>query len=65
MKISRMHPFTGKTITKELNCTEQEYLAWSHGKLAQNAFKNLNADEREFIISGIDNWDEVFKLPSS
>jgi hypothetical protein len=33
---------------------------YEEGVLLQNAFPNLSADDREFIKTGIDNWDEVF-----
>lgn len=37
--------------------------AWKSGRLIQNALTELNADERELLISGIcpKCWDEMFK----
>ena len=36
--------------------------AWANGALVQNAFPNLDADDREFIVSGItpEEWDATY-----
>jgi len=36
--------------------------SWQEGALIQNAFPMLDADEREFIMTGItpSEWDEAF-----
>ena len=46
----------------EIAVYEDDYLGWKNGKLAQDAFPYLNADERERLISGIcpDCWGEMF-----
>jgi hypothetical protein len=38
------------------------YAEWQRGGLIQNVFNMLNADEREFIKTGItpQEWDEMF-----
>lgn len=38
------------------------FKAWNNGTLIQNALPQLNADEREFLISGVtpEEWDEIF-----
>ena len=38
------------------------YNKWKHGTLVQNAFPTLNADEREFILTGClpKQWEEMF-----
>jgi len=53
-------PFCGKANFIEVN--EADYLDWSDGKLAQDAFPYLSADEREMLISGIcpTCWDSMF-----
>jgi hypothetical protein len=57
-------PFGQKEMV--LNCTPDQYLAglksYKEGALMQNAFPFLNADEREFLISGTtpDEWDRMF-----
>ena len=60
MKITRTNPFTGKENTRDLDVTEAQMIAYENGALLQNAFPNLSADDREFIKTGIDNWDEMF-----
>jgi hypothetical protein len=44
-------------------CTADEWDAYKHGLLIQDAFPNMSADEREMIISGIcpKCWDVMFK----
>ena len=60
-KIIRTNPFTGKTNTRYLDVTEAQLTAYyDEGVLLQEAFPNLSADDREFIKTGIDNWDEMF-----
>lgn len=61
MQITRKNIFTGKTNTLELDVTENQFNAWRAGALIQNAFPNLNADEREFLLTGAtpDEWDEA------
>jgi len=59
--ITRKDPFTGKTNTMDLDITEDQIEAWHAGQLVQNAFPKLNADEREFLMTGLmpDSWDEL------
>ena len=63
MQITRRSLATGIERTKEINCTQKEYDLWLGGELVQNAFPNLSADDREFIMTGMtpDEWDETFK----
>lgn len=53
-------PFCGHANFVEVN--EDDYLDWQDGKLAQDAFPYLSADEREMLISGIcpTCWDGMF-----
>ena len=53
-------PFCGETHIILVN--EIDYLDWKDGKLAQNAFSYLSADEREMLISGIcpTCWADTF-----
>ena len=41
---------------------EDDYYDWQDGKLAQDAFPYLSADEREMLISGIcpDCWSKMW-----
>lgn len=68
MEITRTSIVTGKTRTLDLPVTEEQLKVWANGDgpLIQYCFPNLDADDREFIISGItpDEWDEAFtELP--
>jgi len=64
MKLTKKSSFTGIEHTIELPITKEEYLYGladhSSGKFIQNAFPTLNADEREFILTGVtkEEWDE-------
>ena len=62
MLIERCSPFNGKTITKNIDITQAQLNAWRSGALIQDAFPHLNADDREFILTGItaEEWDEIF-----
>ena len=61
MLITRTNIITGKVTTKDLDVTEAQLTAYyDEGVLLQNAFPNLSADDREFIKTGIDNWEETF-----
>lgn len=64
MIITRKDPITGKTNTMDLDVTTQQIELWNKGALLQNAFPHLNADEREFIKTGImpDTWDGMFEV---
>ena len=62
MEITRTSLLTNITRTREINCTEVQLADWACGKLAQNAFPQLNADDREFIMTGItpEEWNAAF-----
>lgn len=53
MHVTKRNPLTGKDTTLDLPITEGQLVAWQKGMVAQRAFPNLTADQREFIISGI------------
>jgi len=62
MKITRKSTVSGIERTLEVNVTEDQYKAWAAGELAQVAFPNATADEREFIMTGItkEEWEDLF-----
>ncbi len=62
MELTRRSPVSGKINTLSLDISEEEYTRWMAGEPAQNVFKRLNADQREFVITGIypGEWDEIF-----
>lgn len=64
--LERKCPFTGVFNTMELPLTEQEYAKCMDkreaGALIQVAFPMLNAEQREFVKTGITPavWDSMF-----
>jgi len=46
----------------EISVEINDYVDWQCGKLVQDAFPYLKADEREVLVSGIcsDCWDNMF-----
>jgi len=62
MQITRTSMISGNTHTMDINVTHKQIDAWESGVLIQNAMPHLNADEREFIKTGITptEWDETF-----
>jgi hypothetical protein len=65
MFITRQSPLTGKIKCMELPVTLDQFSAWRAGMLAQDAFPNLSADDREFIISGLtpEDWKALYGEP--
>lgn len=61
MEIVRRCPFTGKFNKMDLPITEGQISRWESGVLIQDAFPNLDADQREFIKTGItpEVWDKM------
>lgn len=62
IQITRISMLTGKERSRFLNTTETALRNWGSGQLlAQDAFPELNADEREFIITGTtpEEWQAV------
>ena len=69
MRITRRNMFNREANefnTYDLNITEDQLKAYNDGELIQRAFPNLNADEREFIMTGcpIGSWDEIVGDPA-
>jgi len=62
MKIVRTSRLTGNTSAMELPITKEQLAAWVDGELIQNAMPQLNADQREFVMTGItpDEWAKAF-----
>jgi hypothetical protein len=60
MKLTKRDPFSGKENTVDLPITQEQLDQYYRGgKLIQHAFPQLNADQREFILTGIPpgKWD--------
>ena len=62
MLITRTSPFSGQVNTKDLPVTEDQLTRWQNGELIQNVFPHINADDREFIKTGItgEEWNSAF-----
>jgi hypothetical protein len=62
MLVTRKSAITGISRTLELPITEEQLILWQNGLVAQQAFPQLNADQREFIITGIteEEWNNAF-----
>lgn len=65
--LTRTSDFTGKQNKMQLPISEEVFYQchqkWREGMFIQNAFPMLNADECEFIKTGVipEEWDRVFK----
>jgi hypothetical protein len=58
--IKRRHPFTGEINERLLPITMEELMRWETGELVQNVWPNLSEDDREFIKTGIFDWENHF-----
>lgn len=64
--ITRRSPFTGRIHQMEIPISPREFAKretlWQTGMLIQDAFPMLDADQREFIKTGItpQEWNEAF-----
>lgn len=64
MEITKTSIHSGITRTLNLDVTAEEIATWKAGELIQDAMPRLNADEREFIKTGITSqeWQEIWPL---
>lgn len=66
VEVARISSVSGRENIMTLNMSSDEYeirlARWNNGEFIQDAFNNLNSDEREFVKSGItpDEWDNLF-----
>jgi len=62
MLITRKSVVSGKVVTKEIDVTDAQMLAYTQGEVIQKAMPNISPDEREFILTGIttEEWRELF-----
>jgi hypothetical protein len=62
MQITKRSPFSGKEHTMDIDVTKSQLKSWKDGKMIQDAFPHLTADEREFLLTGItkEEWDAEF-----
>lgn len=61
MKITKTSELTGITRTLDLPVTEDQIQVWLDGMLIQAAMPNLDADQREFVKTGItpEEWETL------
>jgi hypothetical protein len=63
MKVTRTSILSGATRTIDIPLLTQNMLdVYAAGALAQDAFKGLSDDDREFLMTGItaEEWDSAF-----
>jgi hypothetical protein len=62
MLIRKTSIVSGKVHILDLPVTNAQFAAYNAGALVQDAFPDLDADGREFLISGItpEEWAETF-----
>ena len=62
MIIERVSMLTGTTHQIDLPVTQAQLDAHRDGAMAQDAFPNLSASQREFIMTGVTavEWDNAF-----
>lgn len=63
MKVTRKSKLSGKEHVMDLPVTQEQLDRYATGNfLVQDVFPNLDADQREFLITGItpEEWDATF-----
>lgn len=53
MEITKRSPISGAVYTMDLPITEAQVQRWVEGEHIQDAMPHLDADQREFLISGV------------
>lgn len=65
--VTRVSALTGVKHTREIPCSSEEMQNWLSNRslLIQDAFPNLTADQREFILTGItpEEWATLVSTP--
>jgi hypothetical protein len=60
MEITKTSVISGKTTIINLDITEEQYNSFLHSnQLIQNVFPNLSKIEREFLISGMSEEEQI------
>jgi len=66
IEVIKKSPFSSKDNTMIFEVTlekfEKSLYQWKNGSMIQNAFPYLDADEREFLLTGStsDDWQKIF-----
>jgi hypothetical protein len=64
-KVTATSTLSGNLNTLELPVSQERIVVWLQGgTLIQDAFPELNAQQREFMLTGTtqDEWDDVFGI---
>jgi len=61
MVITKRDPITGNWNTRDIPVTNEQMMLWKEGMCIQYAMPNISAGDREFIKTGINDWDSVFR----
>lgn len=61
-----VHPLFGSSgppKPRTMKLSKEQYDAWQAGEYIQRAMPHLTSEEREFLMSGLDQeaWDELWK----
>ena len=61
MFVTRISQYSGIEHTLDLDITQEQLDKFNNGLLVQKAFPQLDADEREFILTGItcEEWEII------
>ena len=61
MTFTKVSAWSGKVHTLDLNVTQAQVNMWRNGMVIQCAMPQLQAWEREFLITGMtqEEWDEM------
>jgi hypothetical protein len=62
LDVTNASNYSGREHTIRIRARPCQFTLWNSGALIQEAFPELTADEREFILSGItkEEWKELF-----
>lgn len=62
MQVTKRSALTGKQHTLEIDITQDQWNRWKAGEMIQDVCPHLDADTREFLISGStkEEWDQFF-----
>ena len=62
VRVTKTSMLSGNMSTMDLPIRQGQLDRWLSGELIQNAMPNLNADQREFLMTGITpaEWNEMF-----
>lgn len=59
MIVENISIVSGKTYQMDLPVTDEQIKEWVGGKLIQNVMPQLNAIQREFLISGMNEEEQI------